>query len=384
MIRRAALWLLALAFTPTAKRVGAQAPPEVRLEAGYASVRQAGIDTRADAALFAVFWRRPTDRWTFFTSGNLTYSRDSLAAAQGVAAFAVPWAGREHLRTDVGAAGATFSLRSAGRGGNGNAFVRQHYVRDYGGAWLGLAGAATSRDGNGSRSIAADLGAWARWHFLYASASFSRQSSTDFPLLITAGIPISAFAQAFELEDAQIIVQARGGPHEISLSWTHRRAIAGAESRSNAVAAAAVLQLRDRVALTASAGRQLADPLRGLPQADIVTASFRVSFGPRYLPVMQRSAIARAEVELLPGGGGELVVRVFSIESQRIEIAGDFSGWMPLSLERDGSYWVARVRLPPGKYHVGVRVNQGDWRAPRNLARVRDDFGGESGIIVIP
>ena len=46
--------------------------------------------------------------------------------------------------------------------------------------------------------------------------------------------------------------------------------------------------------------------------------------------------------------------------------------------------WVARVTLPPGKYHIGVRANLGPWRAPRNLARVRDDFGGESGLIVVP
>lgn len=382
MTRRAALGLLALAFA--ADPAAAQAPPEVRLEAGYASVRQAGIDTRSDAALFAVFWRRPSDRWTFFTSGNLTYSRDSLAAAQGVAAFALPWAGREHLRTDVGAAGASFSLRSAGRGGNGNAFARQHYVRDNAGLWLGLAGGATSRDRNGSRSISADLGAWARWHFLYTSASLSRQNSNDFPLLLTQGVVVAPFATTFELEDTQLIVQARGGPHELAVSWTHRRAVAGADLNAHAVSASGVLQLTDRIALTASAGRQLADPLRGLPQADIGTASIRVSLGPRLLPVMQRSAIARAEVERMAGGGGELVVRVFSIESQRVEVAGDFSGWMPVPMERDGSYWVARVRLPAGKYHVGVRVNDGPWLAPRNLARVRDDFGGESGIIVIP
>ena len=146
-----------------------------------------------------------------------------------------------------------------------------------------------------------------------------------------------------------------------------------------------MLQLTDRVALTASAGRQLADPLRGLPQADIVTASFRVSLGPRLLPVMQRSAIARAEVERAPGGGGELVVRVFSIESQLVEVAGDFSGWQPApAWSATGATGWRACGFPAGKYRVGVRVNRGDWRAPRNLARVRDDFGGESGMIVIP
>jgi hypothetical protein len=77
-------------------------------------------------------------------------------------------------------------------------------------------------------------------------------------------------------------------------------------------------------------------------------------------------------------------VRVFATDTMVIEIAGDFSEWEPVPLEREGPYFVARVRLPPGKYRVAVRINLGVWRAPRNLARVRDDYGGEAGLIVIP
>jgi hypothetical protein len=53
-------------------------------------------------------------------------------------------------------------------------------------------------------------------------------------------------------------------------------------------------------------------------------------------------------------------------------------------MEREAGVWVARVRLTTGKYRVAVQVDGGDWRAPRNLARVRDDFGGEAGLVVIP
>ena len=33
---------------------------------------------------------------------------------------------------------------------------------------------------------------------------------------------------------------------------------------------------------------------------------------------------------------------------------------------------------------IGVRLREGAWRAPRNVARVRDDYGGESGLVVVP
>ncbi len=386
MIRRAAIGLLLLVL---ARRAGAQESSEIRFDAGYARVTQrwpgifGGTDA-SDAALFAVFWRKPTERWTLYTSANLTYARDSLAAAQGVAAFSFPWQDRPNLRTDIGAAGASFSLRSAGSGGNGNAFARQHYVRDQGGAWFGAAGGVTRRDGRGSRSLAADLGAWRRWRFLYGSLSVARQNSDDFTLLRANGDLGSPRAVTYELEDWQAVVQARRGPHELSLSYTMRRPIAGADSSAAALSVSGTLQLSDDLAFLASAGRQLADPLRGLPQADVVTASFRLSIGPKPLPVMQRIALAEALVERDPAGGGTLLVRVEAHDTLVVDIAGDFSEWKPLPLVREGAYWVARVALPSGKYHIGVRANLGPWRAPRNLARVRDDFGGESGLIVIP
>ena len=387
MTRRAALGgLLVLA---TAQGAVAQSSSEVRLDAGYASVRQftynpADPVAYVDAALIALFIRKPTDRFTFLGSGNVTYTRDSLAAAQGVAAFAFPWDRSENLRTDVGVALASFSLKGPDRGGNGSGFVRQHYVHDQWGGWIGATGGATSRDDVFRRAYAGDAGAWARWRFLYGSASVSRAGSTDFALLFTSGASRSPFAKWYEIEDAQAVLEARNGPHLISASWTRRRAVAGASLETKAFSGRLSVQLTDRVAFQASAGRQFFDPIRGLPEADIITASLRVNLGSLIAPVFQRSPLAEATVSRIAGGGGRLEVRVFASDSAIVEIAGDFSAWLPLETVREGSFWVARVDLPAGKYHVGVRLGDGRWRAPRNIARVRDDFGGESGLVVIP
>ena len=366
-----------------ALRAAAQSLPDTRLEAGYARVDQAGFEP-ANAVLLALFWRKPTDRWTLLTSANLTYARDSLAAAQGVAAIAVPWQANEHLRTDVGAAAASFSLRSAGRGGNGSGFLRQHYARDRWGAWFGAAAGITERDGRRTGSFAGDMGGWTRWRSLYASASLSRQNSNDWLLLLASGQTTAPRRDAYQLEDWQLVAEARRGPHQVSASWTHRRSVSGADVRVQAIAVNGELQLHDRLAFLASAGRQLSDPLRSLPQANIVTASFRLSFGPQPLPVMQRATIAGAHLIPRAGGGADLEVRVEALDALVLEVAADFSEWKPLPMVREGDEWVVRVSLPPGKYHLGVRANGGPWRAPRNLARVRDDFGGESGLIVIP
>lgn len=374
---------LGLAFLASALPAGAQAVPELRIEAGYASVKQRGFEAE-NAALLAALWRRPTERFTLLSSANLTYAADSLAAAQAVAVADIPWNVSERLRTEVGVAGASFSLRSAGRGGNANLFTRQHAVSRDRGVFTGFAVGRTARDGISSSSWNVDVGAWQRWEFLYLSAALTRHASADWPLLLASGVVRNPDDERYELLDAQVTLQARNGPHDFTLSFTQRDGIGGTEARFHALTASGTLQFTERVAIVAGGGRQLADPLRGLPQADLITISARVSFGPKPLPVMQRSAIARAEVIRRIGGGGELVVRVFATDTMLVDVAGDFSAWQPVQMEREGSFWVARVPLPPGKYRVAVRVNLGEWRAPRNLARVRDDYGGESGLVVIP
>lgn len=378
--RVAALGLLVVC---AAREGGAQRLEELRVEAGYASVTQRAFDPET-AALLAVMWRRPSDSWTFLSSGNLTYAQDSLAAAQGVAAFDIPWNVSERLRTEVGVAGASFSLRSAGRGGSANLFTRQHLVSRDEGAWFGGSVGRTNRDGVSSASSVVDVGLWRRFGYLYLSGSLSRHVSEDWPLLIASGVVRNPDDDRYELLDAQGVLSVRNGPHDFTLSFVSRQGRGDTEARFQAMLASGTLQLTERFALLGAGGRQLADPLRGLPQADLVTFSARVTFGPKPLPVMQRSAIASAELTPMSGGGAELVVRVFATDTMLVDVAGDFSDWQPVQMEREGPFWVARVRLTPGKYRVAVRVNLGVWRAPRNLARVRDDFGGEAGIVVVP
>lgn len=381
--RRLAAWSLAL-LALAAPAAGAQRLPELRIEGGLAAITQRGFSLE-NAALLAVLWRPESEKLGFVTSANLTYAQDSLAAAQGVAAIDVPWGQSDRFRTEAGIAGASFSLRSAGRGGNGNGFVRQHMVASSNyGVWAGIGAGSTNRDGVFSRSVTGDLGLWQRWGPLYLSAVAARLQSADWPLLLASGVTRDPDDDVFDLRDAQFTAQLRLGPHDVAVTYTARDGVAGTNAAFQALMWSGTLQIADRVALVGAAGRQLADPLRGLPQAEVVTASVRVSLGPKPLPVLERSAIARATVEPMSAGGGELVVRVFASDSLEVIIAGDFSDWKPVRMEREQSTWVARVRLPSGKFRVAVQVNGGEWRAPRNLARVRDDFGGEAGLVVIP
>src|SRR5690606_6061602 len=123
--RRAAWGLVLLALAAPA--ASAQRLPELRIEGGLASITQRGFSEET-AALLALLWRPGLEQLGFVTSANLTYAQDSLAAAQGGAAIDVPWGPSDRFRTEAGVAGASFSLRSSGRGGNIHTFLRQHAV----------------------------------------------------------------------------------------------------------------------------------------------------------------------------------------------------------------------------------------------------------------
>lgn len=67
-----------------------------------------------------------------------------------------------------------------------------------------------------------------------------------------------------------------------------------------------------------------------------------------------------------------------------VEIAGSFSDWEPVALERDtqGS-WRTALPLRPGVYQIVMRINGGRWQPPPGVASVRDEFGGETGVFEV-
>jgi hypothetical protein len=92
-----------------------------------------------------------------------------------------------------------------------------------------------------------------------------------------------------------------------------------------------------------------------------------------------------SSARLLPTPDGVLLtVLINAPESVLVEVAGSFSGWDPVPITKTPSGWQMQVILKPGRYRVAVRYDGGPWRAPGNLGRVKDDFDGESGIIIIP
>jgi hypothetical protein len=67
-----------------------------------------------------------------------------------------------------------------------------------------------------------------------------------------------------------------------------------------------------------------------------------------------------------------------------VEVMGDFTDWRPVPLvPSSGGTFSLKVSLSPGVHRVNVRLDGGPWIAPPGLSTVRDEFGGEVGLLVV-
>jgi hypothetical protein len=66
-------------------------------------------------------------------------------------------------------------------------------------------------------------------------------------------------------------------------------------------------------------------------------------------------------------------------------IAGDFTNWMPVRMERHKDEWRYSVHASAGVYHFAFRGADGHWFVPAGFPNRTDDgMGGWVAVLVIP
>jgi hypothetical protein len=65
-------------------------------------------------------------------------------------------------------------------------------------------------------------------------------------------------------------------------------------------------------------------------------------------------------------------------------IAGDFTGWKPVPMRREGSHWIWDGALAPGVYHYAFVAPDGTWFVPESVpGRQKDGMGGWTAVLVV-
>lgn len=314
---------------------------------------------------------------------SITWARDSVAAAQAVAAFAWRPSALSSWQVEGGASASAFALSEIGSAGNGTGWLRgrRAATRSIGVLAGGTVGHTVRKSGE-SHSLTGEVGLWAVRGPFSVELITARTRTEDSLLMAASRVFTKKRSGWLDVDDIALSATFVRGPLELSASQRWRSGIRGTPASQAAFMAAATCAVTRNIALAVSAGRQLADPTRGAPDAKIMTALLRFSFSGQDEPAAPpQSELSVAQV----GQQRTLVVRIRAPVSARVEVAGTFSDWDPVPLMLKDGYWEALVNVPPGRYRVAYRIDGGPWRAPSgvSVARIRE-FGGEVGLIVIP
>jgi hypothetical protein len=120
------------------------------------------------------------------------------------------------------------------------------------------------------------------------------------------------------------------------------------------------------------------------------------TFDPLYLSTLKTSVWGGLTLRLGGGrtgrapvparyAGGRALIRVPARDAAgAVSIAGDFTGWKPAAMRREGSHWTYDVPLAPGVYHYAFVREDGTWFVPETVpGRQRDGMGGWVAVLVV-
>jgi len=309
-------------------------------------------------------------------SGTFSQFSSGGWSTQGAlsAAFFTPT--RRTLSAELAAFAGGSTHQDGTRTGQATASGRLHTVRARWGGFVGGGGGITW-DGAWRRLVRGDIGGWVR---------------NDAGLALLTVNPI-AVNDSIRYTDGQVSLSRTVGGVDLSVLAGVRggsQAPGVGTSTTSWASLSAVAWLNPRLGVVASGGTYPVDPTQGFPGGRFLSVSIRVATARKpgtmrtIADGVPRSASLVEEFRVHRQADGSVSLRVKAPTARIVEVIGDFSGWIPVPLQRtgDGS-WRAAFPLRPGQYQMNVRVDGGKWLVPPGLLSLRDEFGGSVGLLVI-
>lgn len=383
---RLLLCLLTSAFSP----LGAQAPVRTR-DVGFATVDYSnGLTLGALSLTETVAVDRPNG--SLFATGLVSLFHDGRWSMQGGitgSRFSAPIAAGGILRPWFRTVRGELSLNTTSTLQQGFmptlqllGQARLHLIAD---AYALRGGAAVTRafDGFAWRTtVMGDAGGWARVRGAIVSY-------TATPMQLQYGDVLADQEAAVSFSRGRVTWDA-------SLGLRLGEALRGTTAWG---ALNATWPLRAGALATASAGSYPIDLIQGLPGGRYLALGMRLPSGglaalrsPRRLPPPpppERPVLPVTErLSLVIGPSldslGLREVRVWAPGIRTVELLGDFTEWVPVPLIRQpNGEWRGYYHVTPGVHRINVRLERAELDVPVNLARVKDEFTGDVGLIIV-
>jgi hypothetical protein len=135
--------------------------------------------------------------------------------------------------------------------------------------------------------------------------------------------------------------------------------------------------LTDRLTLWGSIRQEAPDPLYW----NLSRRSWSVGITRRFGISVQTQPLTTVQAD---AGGVLIRVNAADVDGASVSVAGDFNGWRPVPMQREGREWLVRLPLAPGVYHYAFRSDRGEWFVPPSVAGRRDDgMGGYVAVLVV-
>lgn len=382
------LWcLLISAVSP----LGAQAPVRTR-DVGFATVDYSnGLTLGALTLTETLALERPAG--SLFATGLVSLFNDGRWSMQGGitgSRFSAPIAAGGILRPWFRAVRGELSLNSTSTAQQGFmptlqllSQARVHLLAD---RYALRGGAALSRSFDGfawRTTVLGDAGGWAR---------------------------VGAATVAVTLTPMQLQYGDVLGDNEAAISWSRGRLtydaslgirVGEAQRQTDAWGSlTATWALRAGALATASVGSYPIDLIQGLPGGRYLAIALRLPAGgikalrrapPRPIapPPPERPELPITErLALVIGPSLDSLslreVRVWAPGIRTVELLGDFTEWVPVPLIRQpNGEWRGYYHVTPGIHRINLRLNRDEIDVPVNLARVKDEFSGDVGLIIV-
>jgi hypothetical protein len=139
------------------------------------------------------------------------------------------------------------------------------------------------------------------------------------------------------------------------------------------------IPLRPNVSISTTAGHESFSPQFLGPPRTSWSAGMTFRIGGRRAPA--RDTVA----ETHPNSRIVLRLPLQEVHTPPPSVAGDFTNWMPVRMERGENEWRLSVELPAGVHHFAYLNADGKWFVPESAPNRTDDgMGGWVAVLVIP
>ncbi len=140
--------------------------------------------------------------------------------------------------------------------------------------------------------------------------------------------------------------------------------------------------LTERLGITGIVGRQSPNPSLLISATNFMRLSVRIGLDRH--PSDRKTLPHQAAKLTLRRIGRRVELEFEAPIALQVEVMGDLTDWQPVAMEHaGGNRWRVRLAATPGIHYLNVRYDGGAWQTPPSLRVVPDEFGKETGLLLV-